>query len=310
MAAHAVTSVRQAYPNAFLTWAIESRCAPVVDTEKLVSLRHEFPRDQWRSQAWSPATWWNTLRTYGGLRKHGFDFGVDLQGHSKTALCLYLAKPKKRIASAATDSLAKRLNPVVEGDALSKGMHVVEWNLHVLRQLGDFPEVSRPIMPPLLDERRKVAQLLQSEIGNPKSEIVTISTGAGARDKQWPIERWVAVGDALKARGFSVYFLGGPPDPLPEVAAENNLVGKLPLAETMAAVAMSRLHLAGDTGTAHIAAAYGVPVVSVFGPTHPPMYRPYTDRGILLRNGKETTGVEVPQVIEAATTLLQDVKLS
>src|SRR5687768_4363933 len=95
MAAHAATSVRQAHPDAFLAWAIEARCAAVADTTKLLDLRHEFPREKWKKQAWSPTTWWDTMRTYTKLRGHRFDLGVDLQGHSKTALCLYLAKPKK-----------------------------------------------------------------------------------------------------------------------------------------------------------------------------------------------------------------------
>ncbi|MBC8063619.1 MAG: hypothetical protein H7Y17_02220, partial [Chlorobia bacterium] len=41
----------------------------------------------------------------------------------------------------------------------------------------------------------------------------------------------------------------------------------------MSAVAHSTIHLAADTGTGHMAAAFGVPFVSVFGPTDPKLFR-------------------------------------
>ncbi len=52
-----------------------------------------------------------------------------------------------------------------------------------------------------------------------------------------------------------------------------------------------------------MAAAYGVPVVSVFGPTNPVWYRPYTERGIVLKEGKRTEDVRPEAVLEAAREL-------
>lgn len=288
MAAHAATSVRKAYPDAFLVWAIEKRCAAVADTSTLLSMRYEFNREEWRTTRWSPRTWWASLSTYGKLRKCQFDLGLDLQGHSKTALCLYLAKPKRRLAAQATDIFARSLNPRAHGDPSS--MHVVEWNYHVLRQLLDAPQVLRPFMPNL----------------DPKnvSNLVTISTGAGAKDKEWPVESWQKVGESLREQGFHVVFLGGPGDPVPHWPDDQVWVGKLALTETMSWIASSRLHLAADTGSGHIAAAYDVPVVSVFGPTDPNRYRPYTKGGTVLRAGPSTADVKPADVVQAALDLL------
>jgi ADP-heptose:LPS heptosyltransferase len=77
----------------------------------------------------------------------------------------------------------------------------------------------------------------------------------------------------------------------------------------MAAVALSSVHLAADTGTGHIAAAYGTPVVSVFGPTQPQNYRPYTDRGIVLRGPEDTTNVPPDDVLAAALKLASHAQL-
>jgi ADP-heptose:LPS heptosyltransferase len=82
-------------------------------------------------------------------------------------------------------------------------------------------------------------------------------------------------------------------------------VGKLSLDKTMALVAASDLHLAADTGTGHMAAAYGVPVVSIFGPTDPRTYRPYSTHCRVLKEGNRTGDVPPTHVVEAATALLE-----
>jgi ADP-heptose:LPS heptosyltransferase len=64
------------------------------------------------------------------------------------------------------------------------------------------------------------------------------------------------------------------------------------------------LHLAADTGTGHIAAAYGVPFVSVFGPTDPKLFRPYSDEGVVLRASDRAGDVEPAQILAAAEGLL------
>src|SRR5690242_8041064 len=112
MSVPVAVSIRERFPDGFLIWAVETRCAAVVETETLVDRRMEFPRDKWKKARWSAQTWREQLARYLSLRKLKLDYGIDLQGHSKTALCLRLANPKARIAVRATDSLARMLNPM------------------------------------------------------------------------------------------------------------------------------------------------------------------------------------------------------
>jgi ADP-heptose:LPS heptosyltransferase len=295
MAAWAATAIRRRYPDGFLCWAVESRCAAVVNRKQLVTQAAEFPRDRWKRKRWSPATWREQVHLYARLRGLKFDYGLDLQGHSKTALCLRLAKPKQRVAARATDSLARRLNPVY-GEK-PEALHTVEWNHEVLRSLGEFELPIRPLMP-LRDDAWEAARAHLGE-----GRLASISVSAGQPDKAYPADRWREVASQLVQDGFQVVFLGGPTDSPIEVPGTLDLVRKLPLDQTMAVVAHSTLHLAGDTGSGHMAAAYGVPVVSVFGPTNPDVYRPYTDLGIVLREGRDTSNVPAERVIEAAREL-------
>jgi ADP-heptose:LPS heptosyltransferase len=290
MAVPVAVAIRRSHPDAFIAWAVESRCAPVVDNGRLTNLRHEFQRDEWKQGRWSPRVWRDQLARYTSLRRNRFDIGIDLQGHSKTALCLRLAAPTKRLAAYATDSLARSLNPLAAGQRGER--HAIEWSLEVLNQIGDFGREVEFIMP---------------ELGppplSPTKPLATIAVGAGQARKSYPSKRWAEVARGLLDRGFSVAWLGGFGELAPEIEGTADLVGKLSLAESMAAIGASAVHMAADTGSGHIAAAYGVPVVSVFGPTNPAVFRPWTDQGIVLREGKDPGTIGPDQVLKAAEAL-------
>ncbi len=291
MAAWAATAYRSKFPEGRLVWAVEKRCRPVVEEGRLVTSIAEFPRDKWKANRWSPATWADQLRTYGALRKEKFDWGVDLNGHSKSALALRIAKPSKRIAVEPTDAFAKRLNPILS--AGPEGEHTVEINHRALSTFDRFEIPKRPVMPG--DD---------SIEGEPK--LVTISVGAGSLQKMWPADRWQAVGSALISLGYEVALLGGPDDPKVDLPGARDYVAKLPLAMTMQLVSKSTLHLAADTGTGHMAAAFGVPVISIFGPTNAGKYRPFTDAGRVLQKGPTTADVSVEDVLSAARNFLTE----
>ncbi|HSI72120.1 MAG TPA: glycosyltransferase family 9 protein [Fimbriimonas sp.] len=296
MAAWAATAIRHKHPDAFLCWAIESRCAPVVDRHALASRVYEFPRDRWKKKRWSPHTWREQMLAYARLRQMNFDYGIDLQGHSKTALCLRIAKPAKRVQARATDSLAARLNPMI-GEP-PEGMHTVEWNHKVLQTLGEFELPPHPIMP----------DPSAPEVWGPDPKLskrISISVSAGQADKSYPADQWRTVAEELLKQGHQVVFLGGPTDQPILLEGAEDYVGKLGLDKTMSIVATSDLHLAADTGTGHMAAAYGVPVVSVFGPTDYRSYRPYTTYSRVLREGSSTGDVKPEQILAAAHELLE-----
>jgi ADP-heptose:LPS heptosyltransferase len=100
-----------------------------------------------------------------------------------------------------------------------------------------------------------------------------------------------------------VVFLGGPGDPTPKTG--ESLVGKLTLRESMAVIASSELHVSADTGNGHIAAAYGVPTVSVFGPMDPVRFRPYGPKATVLRDpSHRPEAITADQILEACLAKL------
>lgn len=272
MAAYPVTALRNAMPDAFMVWAVEPGCTAVIDRSELVDRVVHFPRNRWKKQG-EIRTFPDQLRHYLRLRKFKFDLAIDFQGHSKTALALKLSGAKQRLAVRATDVLAQNLNPVAKIDPSIE--HMVERHMAALNTLGAFQCPEYPLMP----------QRLPVPGGILDRPFVSLMTGASSKNKLYSPDHWKVVGNDLVKKGIPVVFVGGPTDPQPEVSGAINLVGKLRLRETMAVLRASAVHCAPDTGTGHIAAAYGVPVVSLFGRRGhgPNEFRPYSPQVTVLQ---------------------------
>jgi heptosyltransferase-2 len=104
---------------------------------------------------------------------------------------------------------------------------------------------------------------------------VGINPGASyGTAKRWLPERFAAVGDMLAREGVDIALVGGPAErPVAEaIAAQMTaparvLCGETTLPELVGVLSRLRLLVTNDSGPMHVAAALGVPVVAVFGPT-------------------------------------------
>jgi ADP-heptose:LPS heptosyltransferase len=107
-------------------------------------------------------------------------------------------------------------------------------------------------------------------------EYVVVHPGAGARERRWPLPRFLALLAAAPCAGVLVT---GPveeewplePAALPPGARR---LGPLPLADLCALLAGARACAANDSGPGHLAAGLGVPVLSLFGAADPGVWAP------------------------------------
>jgi heptosyltransferase-2 len=108
-----------------------------------------------------------------------------------------------------------------------------------------------------------------------------VHPGSGSPRKNWPLEKWRALGRTLLESGAQLILVGGEADE-PRVAALCQawkdapiLVARhLPLPELAAILARCRLFLGHDSGISHLAAATGAPCLLLFGPTDPAIWAP------------------------------------
>ena len=119
---------------------------------------------------------------------------------------------------------------------------------------------------------------------------LVVHPGASVPARAWGPERNAALVDALVDRGHRVVVTGGPDErrltarvagpPRPEVL---DLGGRTNLDQLGEVVAGAGVAVVGNTGPAHLAAAVGTPVVSLFAPTVPALWwRPWRVPHVLL----------------------------
>lgn len=125
------------------------------------------------------------------------------------------------------------------------------------------------------EERAAQAEFFAPREGPPVATIVPASANA---KKDWPAERWARVSDALtNDYGFRVVLAGGPGEREQRIAREiverAELKPRWALGDSIRRLAWilagSRLVLAPDTGPVHVARAFGVPVIGLYGHTNP-----------------------------------------
>lgn len=102
--------------------------------------------------------------------------------------------------------------------------------------------------------------------------------------KQWTVEGWVEVGRYLKKLGLKLVLSGGPAQEEMDYVADIqrqlpddtiNLAGKVSLAQLAHIIAHAKLYIGPDTGITHLAAATGIPVIALYGPTNPVKWAPW-----------------------------------
>jgi ADP-heptose:LPS heptosyltransferase len=114
----------------------------------------------------------------------------------------------------------------------------------------------------------------------PPASYVGLAPGSREARKNWPLERYTAVANALVAQGHVPVFILGPFEQrwLDELRASvpQALFPDIdPIDRTLAVIARLSLVVANDSGMGHMTAALGVPLVSLFGPTEAERWRPF-----------------------------------
>ncbi|MEC3998437.1 glycosyltransferase family 9 protein [Actinacidiphila sp. DG2A-62] len=117
---------------------------------------------------------------------------------------------------------------------------------------------------------------------SPAPGAVVVHPGANAAARRWPVRRYAAVVRALAGR--RVVISGGPGDEPVTAAlaaaagvAHRDVHQSPPFARFAALIAHADLLISADTGPAHLAAAYGTPSVTLFGPVSPALWGPPQD---------------------------------
>ena len=121
---------------------------------------------------------------------------------------------------------------------------------------------------------------------------------AAAPHKTWPAASFLAIAAHLQGSGLEPVFIGGPGDDLSAFEAHRTIAGA-PLARIKSLLAAASLFIGNDSGPAHMAAAFGLPVVVIFGSSNPAIWGPWRTAGEALTAPEGIAGVTVAQALDA-----------
>jgi len=220
------------------------------------------------------------------LRAQHFDSALLFQNAFEAAWIVWRAGIPERIGYArdARGPLLTRPIPVPLPGEIPP--HEANYYLELLRRAGwiqalpDLPPVRLRVAADALERAEKFL----SDAGSPPGSL-RVAFGSGAAygtAKCWPANRYSDLARRLVAEYGAQVLLFGAASEAP-VAAEVesgagqgviNLIGRSAIGDLPALLARCHLFIGNDSGAMHVAAAVGLPVVAVFGPTDPHGTRP------------------------------------
>ncbi|TPV58592.1 glycosyltransferase family 9 protein [Aestuariibacter sp. GS-14] len=271
MASGLPSNIKSRFPDANVTWLVESPYASLVETHPAIDNVIVWPRQHWRS-LWKGRQYWQLFsairRFINTLRIQQFDIAIDAQGLLKSALFTWLSGAKQRIGFVSkershwllTESVVKPLSPQIS----SEYRHLGQW-------LGatDY-SLTLGILPEDIDY---VNSLLQQH--SIPTDYIAVAPFTTRPQKHWPVEHWKALLTSIASEGKSIVVLGGPAERLLAADLVNGiancyvLAGELSMRQSAAAILLSRGLIGVDTGLTHMGTALLTNTIALFGSTIP-----------------------------------------
>ncbi len=256
--------LRALYPKARIAWAVEPASHALVETHPDVDDVFLFERPK------GFGAFLSFLRT---VRNFAPELCLDLQRHAKSGLVTFASGAKVRLGFHRVNS--REGNWLVLTHYLPPQRHLSS-KLEQFQRFADW--LGAPELPvtfgisPTRAEEERVERLLQ-EVPRP---FVAAFVGSSWPSRAWFPSQTAEVMDALHRRGYAGVIVGGVAEQEFARAVRQrasapvfDLTGATNLRELFAVFRRSAAAFGPDCGPMHIAAAAGIPVVSLWGATSP-----------------------------------------
>lgn len=225
-------------------------------------------RGKYRLWKWN---WRKLLQFVRLLREARFDVVLSVREDPRDHLIMLLIGARRRLGFPKLGSQMFLTDPIRHTP--SRQHKVEHWGLFV-----SMLQLSGSSVPaPALDHSRYPSRVIDQMLAGTEKPIICFHAGASSMVRRWPVA-YVAVLVTDLRRQFDFHLLLIPdPDgygrellPMADSSASS-----LSLPDLVNLLGRIDLLLANDSGPGHIAASCGRPVISIFGPQEPALFRPW-----------------------------------
>lgn len=287
MATAALAALRDAYPSAHITWAIGTWSRPAIEYHPAVDAILDTGAD-----ALPVKSRRGFLRFVQQVRAGKFDLAVSFVRSPLMSAALWLSGiPQRAGIDSGGRGFGYTTRVYVQPEESRHEAHIY---LDVVRALEINTVGYRANLPVLPEARQQIQRLL--EVKGLRTPYIVINPAGGNNPgmmldkKRWTPSNFAALADCLaEEQQASIVLIGGPKDGvLVDMVAKAmqepslRLVGDLTFPQIGALAANALLYIGNDTGLTHLAAASGAKTVTIFGPSDPKRYAPYTDNSLAL----------------------------
>jgi len=235
----------------------------------------------------------NELRLIRKLRQGRYDLAINMTEGDRGALLALFSGARYRIGfdPGSRGFFGKKLLYTETVKQVYDGRHRAVIDMDVLGPLGIMPEEIAVELFTSASDDEYVSSLLMKNGMGAGTKIAVVHPTSRWLFKCWRDEAVAEVIDRLEASGLRVVVTSGPDEREMEKAARIislaasrpvDFTGRLTLKRLAALFKMSSIFFGVDTAPMHMAAAVGIPVVALFGPSDFRLWGPFSDKAKLL----------------------------
>lgn len=291
---YALREFKRMHPDTRLEMLVSSRIEAVYRSLPEIDAVHALPITGLHlgRELLNPALWLRLTHKLRELRRKHFDWLVDLELYRSfgPVLAAYLKVSHSR--GFAVPGAPEKKHTVLA----YRGKADPEWKCFYgvlglpIPESAPHPLYSpaRPLPPRAKKPAAAPWHAPASQLSRPCRIGLVYGASGNWPQKKWPLESFIELGANLCHQGHELMLFGSADEKdegeiiLNALPSAQSTVGQLDFAGLIKSLAQCDLIVGNDTGTLHVAAAAGIPVITLFGPTSPAKWNALTSKALFL----------------------------
>ena len=279
-------AIKNTFHDAEIEWVISKNLKEILEGNPLINRLIVFDKDSWTKIGNLSKTVKEAIGLINILKSGHYDMVVDLQGLLRSGLITFFtSSPLKVGFKNAREGSSIFYNKKI---SVNGSLHAVDKSLEIAKAIRQGSGVrgqstthggsGKAEFP--LNVDKTAAENIKKLLGGLKEkEYVVVIPSARWKTKRWSPENF---GTLISKLSVPCIVTGSKADE--QIVKEvmrfsngkgTNFCGKTDLKELTALIAGAKAVVSNDSGPMHIAAAIGVPIIALFGPTDPYRTGPY-----------------------------------